>query len=1679
MVMKERVRTLKELYEITLQISEPKITPVLKGIYHIQGPVIDVERDTGKNLIFLPKEKGFVNRHLRKDIHMKGSGTCNVCAAPCSSCMHFNQATSYMESKAEGGYSENSCAGKEADNCSFSDAETPVYKSKQCDDRMHAASETSKIFISNFSHDSFSENAERKAIGKNTDLHDASEGVDMPLKVSPFETDEENQLVAENSASSPSSRKPVDSSMLPKTFSNPEEGPNGLECHGDNISCVTSRIDRNIAANDLHKNMGREDMPCTSTSALHSGGFKMSSLAQAVDGDIVELHSDLWKSDKLAKESSQMKSASSNSLNLGSPHNPSDSRSLNSNPSPREHCLHPSSGIESSFHSDAGLKDKKESSISHLQGEPLESFVDPVEPCVREQVTAVDMDEQKCDRFSKGSVNTNYEISKDNDMTVHASSPRASGQFSESKTGEHGMSNEELGKSISSVGTSNSQEPQPIPELKLEDDYPVPDILEDDVKVCDICGDAGREDLLAICSRCSDGAEHTYCMRVMLGKLPEGNWLCEECTIKDMATFKVEKSEILLATLKEPRSAEKIQKVGSSFSPKALPKLDVSATDAEAPLPIIGLKSSEISMKRSLGKADVTLLTSSKVPDTSGISSMTASPSRKSMLSRESSSKSLDAGKVKQGNLTLPSVSQSSSSPAISRSLAPVANSPKIQGQIQPSRGLLSRSGSFTGLKPKVKQVIENVPQKPQVIKESASGDIKEGFMRTLGKSVSLKNISPGLSESTSKSQSVVFHRPEESRNQRQNKERTMERKNSLVLNRNLPSAPVASIPSVSLSKTDSKAIQSDGKVSSVSEQSTSHSNVGSENTYDKGLKELKKQTSSKIFGNPPANVACNLADDGATQVVTKEDAHVGPVGDVNTLPQHTSSYSCNRDEKIKDSSTFGSSRPLAPSSKRILRCQRCNEAGHSTQFCSIDKIRVSALKPSAERSSREAVTKGNKWKDAVDIAISKGRGQKSLPDRSEDISSNDLGSEIVSQSLTSTSFSCVKDLSTPEGLASKQNSSRGPAADVSKTPINDVKQPDPQMATACTNRDDESDSFSTQVEDLKAKPLMQILPGHQNLILDPFRISVLPEHEYIWQGSFDLKRSGRLPEICDGFQAHLSTRAAPKVPEVVTKFPEKVQLEEVTRLSSWPLQFQEEGPTEENIALFFFAKDVKSYEKGYRKLLETMIKNDLALKGNFDGIELLIFPSTNLPEKSQRWNRLFFLWGVFRERRPNCPETRSVIESKPAIADLDLESPPQELPTQPVTEIPSLKREPKGIPTKGLLVNAEAVAMLGAERKASHVDNESPAQRTSSPGATDCVLVQPDKNPSHATAAIDSSTCKSGEIGLQGASPDSRIKDRGGAQPCLEIKSRNGASQVNSSDNNPATDGSRPKCGAKSNPWPPDLNLESQDVEDEPAEPPPSHHPAFSPPVGNRDDEKVKDTGWPAAATNPLWDAVLAAAAPDKKRARSHSPLPFGGSFNVPPWRQITTERTSLDGEGEGKKRMRLHREVAAAAVAAQGGGSSKIHPLLGSFQDERRQQLPTGLTGVFPESSWGSERHFFPLSTAGAGGLILPTVAAPALEEDELPNLELALGGAEKRPPKRGILPFPFPAAGRSKRQARPPDYGRQEVDDESASLSLSLAFPFSGKEQVKPPAAAPRPEKRPPVGTSLLLFDGFADG
>ncbi|XP_022681267.1 uncharacterized protein LOC101777003 isoform X1 [Setaria italica] len=68
--------------------------------------------------------------------------------------------------------------------------------------------------------------------------------------------------------------------------------------------------------------------------------------------------------------------------------------------------------------------------------------------------------------------------------------------------------------------------------------------LEEDVNVCDICGDVGVEDKLAICSRCNDGAEHTYCMKVKIEEVPVGEWLCEECQAEVQIEIEKKKLEI-------------------------------------------------------------------------------------------------------------------------------------------------------------------------------------------------------------------------------------------------------------------------------------------------------------------------------------------------------------------------------------------------------------------------------------------------------------------------------------------------------------------------------------------------------------------------------------------------------------------------------------------------------------------------------------------------------------------------------------------------------------------------------------------------------------------------------------------------------------------------------------------------------------------------------------------------------------------------------------------------------------------------------------------------------------------------------------------------------------------------------------------------------------------------------
>ncbi|CAH9090846.1 unnamed protein product [Cuscuta europaea] len=190
----------------------------------------------------------------------------------------------------------------------------------------------------------------------------------------------------------------------------------------------------------------------------------------------------------------------------------------------------------------------------------------------------------------------------------------------------------------------------------------------------------------------------------------------------------------------------------------------------------------------------------------------------------------------------------------------------------------------------------------------------------------------------------------------------------------------------------------------------------------------------------------------------------------------------------------------------------------------------------------------------------------------------------------------------------------------------------------------DKEASAQDQIPSSENKRNLKGLVNVDALAISVLLKSAIPEHRYIWSGDFEVFKSGKKLNLCDGIQAHLATCASPKVVDEVRKFPCKVLLNEVSRLSTWPLQFHEFGVREDNIALFFFAKDLLSYENNYRVLIRNLMKHDLALQGNFGGIELLIFPSNQLPEKFQRWNMMFFLWGVFRGRKVNeKPLTRDI----------------------------------------------------------------------------------------------------------------------------------------------------------------------------------------------------------------------------------------------------------------------------------------------------------------------------------------------------------------------------------------------------------------------------------------------------
>ncbi|KAJ6835108.1 uncharacterized protein M6B38_124055 [Iris pallida] len=1597
--------------------------------------------------------------------------------------MHFNRTLLPMASKIDCGFSGSTCGIKEGDTCSSIDLDrTPTYKYKICDVSQPAASETSNLLGASSSCDSYSQNAESKAMHKLVATCDASEDVEMPLIVPSAETVEVDEFLQKKrhvstNVISPSNSHTV-SVLCQRSCSNQEDEQRGLEYNGDNLSCISGVRGSSISVGSHSLDKKDATYFSASSSCLLAGGIK---------------------SDIQIKEKGFL--------------NGTDKESLEKNAGPADPALLDKyvdftlPNIDTS--PKVKLPDCHSPSLSCQNGviEEGEVAVKIAEPCLtNENCTDNGILSDKLMKFNT--------ISNESEL------PRS---LVNALPNMQGI--QEQPQSIMAGGNHES-------ETELED-----------VKVCDICGDAGRENLLAICSRCSDGAEHTYCMREKLHKVPEGDWLCEECRLKEETKNKKERklkeetpnnmeiSETTSGTSKDFKhkdTKEKVDKCGTVFgiSKECKVKRDtekqmkgksetLSGTLKQASLKETTHNSLGISSCKLPPNMDTkVILPDSRTPKglqtrqpsfkrhadsqdskRNGESSVEIGSLRKKIaLSRESSFK--DPGKAKIGNM-LPSCGGQSSNGSLAFSCSQSllrSSSSNVQGILKPPVGFLSRSMSSNSFiaKPKGIKLCENVPVKTKMTRESASMDTrKETFVRSLSKSTSFKSENLRSStESASKSQFINQSRIEDPRGSKQVKERNVMEKsrigNSLLR---------AGGASITVPKLDLKSGKNVTKLKNASESNILSINKGSDITYRLGGNEAKKHLtcSSKSSGG-----ACFSAKGKVEDQRERRHPKEGPCGNFSAIDklcsnreaisqrgtlQSAESAPC--DDKAKAHNTFSSSRKVVSNGNRVLHCLRCNETGHATQFCSIDKIKLSALKPSVELNSSEGNKWGKKWKDAVEATITKSRIQTSgsQPDEPEEfpVSTADLSCDAPTD--------CQKTLRSSDANPSKT----GKAKDLGQQPI--------QLAEVSTTPllDDLNANIAVS-DELSVKHVLHILPDQASILSNPFRTSAVPELDFIWQGSIEVPSSRRDPELFDGIQAHLSSCASPKVRDVVMKFPSTFQLEEVSRIRTWPWQFQGSSPKEENIALFLFAKDVESFERSYCKLLENMLKNDLALRGNIDGIELLIYPSNKLPMNSQRWNGLFYLWCVLKGRTdctntvPSSQKETSVaiINAEPLVQDLpfslsSLVTPPKKaaLVENTVNESPRYHKSPKSR-TLNSSTCMDDPPLLSSQfyDKISNLQN-SPLVYSSDHSVVGSVLP---------TGQISSSpVCHSlSDMNQLPDLPVTHPKPRfqtSNTQLCPEVKSGNTYLRDIGCD----FEGKHVLCPSVH------VTTNSEGLIFTRASPPNSSD--YKQDMESWRTEKTlleKDISFRSVAIfnddprgNQMEvDNLSGDLMPRRKRARS-CPTDTASQASGETSRSTgdtmvwTDEINCLPFDDEREQKKMCYGEGYPSTDVREGTVcgelSSKVHPLLASFSNERHIKFLDGGSceeKMIPENP-RSEGRFFPVEPSSVKSAKADEVIEILSSDDEhspefsSQNRELGLKG-KKKSQNPETLPLLFQPS-EAKFCKENPQVSVE--DDISLSLTLSLAAPAS--KVVKPIFKSEQlvPDT-PHVNTSLFLSSGFTD-
>lgn len=140
-----------------------------------------------------------------------------------------------------------------------------------------------------------------------------------------------------------------------------------------------------------------------------------------------------------------------------------------------------------------------------------------------------------------------------------------------------------------------------------------------------------------------------------------------------------------------------------------------------------------------------------------------------------------------------------------------------------------------------------------------------------------------------------------------------------------------------------------------------------------------------------------------------------------------------------------------------------------------------------------------------------------------------------------------------------------------------------------------------------------------------------IPASEASWKGSFNLLVCGpKKWEISGVIQAHPPSRVRKKVYESSMLMPEVLEFELVQQGGLWMSLFGNYTPDNRDIGVYLFPSTCQRC-KSYTLLLECIGEQDMVLRNYRDGLELLVFTSKILQIDCQRWNGMYFLWGLFR----------------------------------------------------------------------------------------------------------------------------------------------------------------------------------------------------------------------------------------------------------------------------------------------------------------------------------------------------------------------------------------------------------------------------------------------------------------